>query len=73
MSAKSTLRILRLALSYIKGFKNLYVCLARSSHLEISSLMKLSSRFLIHMQACSVPLDSIFSNVIEDTQEGAAS
>ena len=24
------------------------------------------------MQACSMPLDSIFSNVVEDTQEGTA-
>ena len=41
---------------------------------KFSSLMKLSPKeiFKFIMEACRITLDSIFSNVVEGTQEGAA-
>ena len=73
---KSRLRILRLASCHypvLRGFLN-NVYLARSSHLKILKLDEAFSKgdFKFIMEACRIPIDSIFSNVVEGTQEGAA-
>ena len=73
---KSRLRILRLASCHypvLRGFLN-NVYLARSSHLKILKLDEAFSKgdFKFIMEACRMPIDSIFSNVVEGTQEGAA-
>ena len=73
---KSRLRILRLtSCNYpvLRGFLN-NVYLARSSHLKILKLDEAFSKgdFKFIMEACRMPIDSIFSNVVEGTQEGAA-
>ena len=50
------------------------VYLAHSSHLKILKLDEAFSKgdFKFIMEACRITLDSIFSNVVEGTQEGAA-
>ena len=73
---KSRLRILRLASCHypvLRGFLN-NVYLARSSHLKILKLDEAFSKgdFKFIMEACRMPIDSIFSNVVEGTQESAA-
>ena len=57
----------------LRGFLN-NVYLARSSHLKTLKLDEAFSKgdFKFIMEACRIPLDSIFSNVVEGTQEGAA-
>ena len=57
----------------LRGFLN-NVYLARSSHLKILKLDESFSKgdFKFIMEACRMPIDSIFSNVVEGTQEGAA-
>ena len=73
---KSRLKILRLASCHypvLRGFLN-NVYLARSSHLKILKLDEAFCKgdFKFIMEACRMPIDSIFSNVVEGTQEGAA-
>ena len=73
---KSRLRILRLASCHyplLRSFLN-NVYLACSRHLKILKLDEALSKgdFKFIMQACGIPQDRIFSNVVEDSQEGAA-
>ena len=62
-----------LSFPVLRGFLN-NVYLARSSHLKILKLDEAFCKgyFKFIMEACRMPIDSIFSNVVEGTQEGAA-